>query len=353
MDWDFWMLSQDEMTYRMAAIPEKLLAWYDAGNRKLPWRDKPTPYRVWISEIMLQQTRVQAVLPYFERFIAALPDVQALSEVPDDQLMKLWEGLGYYSRAKNLKRAAKIIICEMDGVIPDTAEQLKLLPGIGEYTAGAIASIAYQRRTPAVDGNVLRVLARVFRNEADILNTGVKRHYRDLLTQMLPSRAGDFNQALMELGAVVCAPNGEPRCDACPLAAICIAHQDGCETALPVKAPKAKRKVEQHVLTLIICKNEILIKKRPESGVLAGLWAFYDMEHPEFFGMSVLREQELPHAKHIFTHIEWHMSARAIFVAERTQMPDGIWVTYSEIQNQYAIPTAYRAYTKLLPELLG
>lgn len=353
MDRDFWMLSQDEMTYRMAAIPQKLLSWYDAANRSLPWRDMPTPYRVWISEIMLQQTRVQAALPYFNRFVEAIPDVRALAEVPDDQLMKLWEGLGYYSRARNLKRAAQIIVREFDGVIPDTAEELKRLPGIGEYTAGAIASIAYQRRTAAVDGNVMRTIARVFRNEADILSAATKRQYRALLMEMMPDRPGDFNQALMELGALVCVPNGAPNCGACPIAALCIAHQEGCETALPVKAPKAPRRIEDQELTLIICKDAILLKKRPKSGVLAGLWAFYEMPDPEQAGMHVLSEKQLPRARHIFTHIEWRLRARAIYVAERRPAPDGVWATLSEIQSRYAIPSAYRAYTKLLPELLG
>ena len=215
------------MSIEKEEFQEKLLAWYKSGHRILPWRDDPTAYHVWISEIMLQQTRVEAVKPYYQRFMEVLPTVYDLKEISDEKLLKLWEGLGYYSRARNLKKAACKIVEEYDGKIPDTYEELISLPGIGDYTAGAILSIAYQKPYPALDGNVFRVLTRVFANPVDILSTKGKKEIRDLLLSILPtSDNSSFTQSLMELGAVVCIPSGEPHCHACPLKHMCIAHQN-------------------------------------------------------------------------------------------------------------------------------
>lgn len=352
MDFDFWQLPEEELTRRAAALPALLLRWYDAHHRTLPWRDAPTPYRVWVSEIMLQQTRVAAVLPYFDRFLRALPDIPALAHAPEEQLMKLWEGLGYYSRARNLQRAAVRVLEEYGGVLPGTAEALQTLPGIGEYTAGAIASIAFGQRVPAIDGNGLRVFARVFRNDADIASAKTRRQYRALAQTLLPERAGDFNQALMELGATVCLPNGAPHCDACPLAALCIAHEDGCEGAFPVKAKRTPRRVEQLALTLILCGDAVLLQRRPSAGLLAGLWAFCTLPDPQCAGFTVLHEAALPPARHIFTHVEWRMQARAITVAERLPLPGCVWATRADLRERYAIPSAYRAYTRALFSLL-
>ena len=195
-------------------IVKPLLAWYDKGRRILPWRESPTPYHVWVSEIMLQQTRVEAVKPYYDRFMQELPDIEALAKVDEEKLLKLWEGLGYYNRARNLKKSAEKIVIDYEGQMPDSYEELVKLTGIGSYTAGAIASIAFGKPYPAVDGNVLRILARLRLDERDILDAGVKRAVETELLQVIPKdRPGDFNQALMELGAVVCVPNGMPKCD--------------------------------------------------------------------------------------------------------------------------------------------
>lgn len=224
---------------RLKAMEKPLLSWYKNHARVLPWRENPEPYRVWISEIMLQQTRVEAVKPYFERFMAALPDTAALAAVPEDRLFKLWEGLGYYNRARNLKKAAGVIMEQYGGAIPASWEELKTLPGIGSYTAGAIASIAYGIPVPAVDGNVLRVISRVTGSREDILKQSVKKQMEELLLGVMPQEgAGSYNQALIEIGAIVCVPNGEPLCGECPMASVCVARRDGLTKEIPVKTPK-------------------------------------------------------------------------------------------------------------------
>ena len=228
---------------RLEQMVEPLLFWFSQSHRDLPWRREPSPYHVWVSEVMLQQTRVEAVRPYYERFLAALPTVQALAGCPQEQLLKLWEGLGYYSRARNLQRAAQEIVRCYNGQLPASCDLLKKLPGIGDYTAGAIASIAFDLPVPAVDGNVLRVLTRVLACPDDIALPATKEAFRQLLLPVEPTPgAGAFNQALMELGAVVCLPNSPPQCLVCPLQGLCLAHQQGRETDYPVKAPKKARR---------------------------------------------------------------------------------------------------------------
>ncbi len=264
---------------RLRAINGPLLAWYEEHARILPWREDASPYRVWISEIMLQQTRVEAVKPYFTRFLEAFPDVKALAAAPEDRLLKLWEGLGYYNRARNLKKAAGIIMERYGGRVPDTKEELLSLPGIGSYTAGAIASIAYGKPEPAVDGNVLRVLSRVLASREDVASAAVKRQFEEDLALTMPR--GDcsaFNQGLIEIGALVCLPNGEPRCGECPLRSVCLAARNGLTASIPYKAPKKPRRVEERTILLIESGDLVAIRKRPENGLLASMYEFPGLE---------------------------------------------------------------------------
>ncbi len=336
----------------------RLLSWYDSGRRILPWRENPTPYHVWVSEIMLQQTRVEAVKPYYDRFMRALPDIASLSGVPEDELLKLWEGLGYYSRARNLKRAAQIIMEEYGGNMPGEYDALLGLPGIGSYTAGAISSIAFGRREPAVDGNVLRVLARLKGDERDISLAGVRREIEKELRALMPGeRPGDFNQAMMELGATVCVPSGRPNCPACPLEGYCTAHFEGKELDYPRRTPKKARAVEEKTVLIIRDENRAALQKRPEKGLLAGMYEFPCMEghrsaqevldYLSRQGLSVLRIEPLKSSKHIFTHKEWHMIGYAVRVDELAQnrTPEQmIFVERQKARETYPIPSAYRAY---------
>ena len=309
-------------------IVEPLLKWYRENRRILPWREDPSPYHVWVSEIMLQQTRVEAVKSYYKRFIEALPDIKALALCPDDKLLKLWEGLGYYSRVKNMKKAAGEILSSYNGVLPKEPKQLKELSGIGDYTAGAIASIAYDVPVPAVDGNVLRVLSRVLCSEEDISLPATKNYFTQQLTAVEPSSgAGIFNQSLMELGATVCLPNGEPKCFLCPLRALCLARQEGKENLLPIKAPKKARRIEERTLFVFRItlqgKEYTLLHRRPSKGLLGGMWEFpalesccsvlqaqeYAEDLAQSLGLSVDSITPLKAHKHLFTHIEWHMTA--------------------------------------------
>lgn len=336
-------------------IVEPLLKWYGENARILPWRDDPTPYRVWISEIMLQQTRVAAVMPYYERFLRTLPNVAALAGVSDAELMKLWEGLGYYSRAHNLKKAANIIMDEYNGELPASFDTLLGLPGIGGYTAGAISSIAFNISMPAVDGNVLRVISRVTESRDDIMDSKVKQRMEKEIAAILPDgRVGDFNQSLMELGATVCLPNGDPLCKKCPLAFLCKAHKSGATTEIPVKAAKKKRRIEQKAVFVIVSGNEVALLQRPDTGLLAGLWEFPntqgapDPKVAENFlkehGITDYEISPLPNAKHIFTHIEWHMGGYLI----RTTGKSGCftWSGAEELKDTYALPSAFRVYLK-------
>ncbi|MCI1955399.1 MAG: A/G-specific adenine glycosylase [Oscillospiraceae bacterium] len=338
-------------------IVSPLLKWYKRNARSLPWRDDPTPYRVWISEIMLQQTRVEAVKPYFERFLREIPDVRALAEIPEGRLLKLWEGLGYYSRARSLKKAAGVLLEQYGGRLPASAEELKKLPGIGEYTAGAIASIAYGLPEPAVDGNVLRVAARLAASHRDVSAPGVKRELRESLRAVYPAgNAGAFTQSLMELGATVCLPNGAPLCGACPLAGLCEARRKGEEAALPVKAPKAERRKEDRTVFLILCGGAVAVRRRPETGLLAGLWEFPGVggalspERAENvlrgWGLSVGTMEPLPKAKHVFSHIEWRMTG--YFVRVPKTAAGFAWAEIPALFRDYAVPSAFRAHLKFL-----
>ena len=331
---------------RLKQALDALTAWYRAGHRDLPWRRTPEPYAVWVSEIMLQQTRVQAVIPYYERFMAALPSIPALAEAPEEQLLKLWEGLGYYSRVRNLQKAARVICREYGGEMPRTYAQLLELPGIGPYTAGAIASIACGQACPAVDGNVLRVLSRLFARDWDIKAQTVKRQAeREIEAAMPRDNPGDCNQALMELGAVVCLPNGAPLCERCPIAALCLAKQREMQQQLPVKTPKKVRPVESRVVCLLWKDGRIALRKRPQTGLLAGLWEFPNFLDGEDMqtqlGVTVTDVHPLRTAKHVFTHLEWHMTGVQAKTADSGYFT---WVTPQQLEQEIALPSAFRAY---------
>ena len=327
------------MTHEMARA---LLAWYERNKRDLPWRDRPSAYRTWVSEIMLQQTRAEAVKPYYLRFLAALPTVKDLADADDDRLLKLWEGLGYYSRARNLKRAAQVIMREHNGAIPSSPEALLKLPGIGLYTAGAIASIAYGVPVPAVDGNVLRVCARLFADPADIALEQTKRDVSARLLRAMPQdRPGDFNQALMELGACVCLPKS-PKCEACPLADHCLAHAQGRTADFPVRSPKKPRRVEERQLLILRFEDKLALRRRPPKGLLAGLW-----ELPEAFELPeelVLSREPAGRAVHIFTHIEWHMTAERVNLRRPSENAAFMWVTREQLEREYALPSAFAGF---------
>ena len=347
-------------TERLSDAATALLYWYPTAARKLPWREDPTPYHVWISEIMLQQTRVEAVKPYYARFLEVLPTPAALAEVSDDALNKLWQGLGYYTRARNLKKAAQVIVRDHGGELPRTYAELRALPGVGAYTAGAIASIAMGLPEPAVDGNVLRVVTRVLSDGADILKQTTKDRITALLRNVypkIPEDARTLTQALMELGATVCAPNGAPHCDTCPLADLCTAHKEGRETEFPKKTPKKARVIEERTVFLLVSDGRYAIGKRPERGLLAGLWEFPSADGvlsgkeallwAEKNGFSPAGEPEkLPQAVHIFTHREWHMTGWRIPTAS---IPEPyVSASREEIYDTYCIPSALRAYRMML-----
>ena len=336
-----------------------LLVWYRENARVLPWRSDPTPYGVWISEIMLQQTRVAAVLDYYRRFLAAATAVADLAAMPEDQLMKLWQGLGYYSRARNLQKAARQIMETHGGVFPNTYEEIRALSGVGDYTAGAISSIAFHLPVPAVDGNVLRVAARVCGDSSDITTPAMKRKVTQALAQIIPLEApGDFNQAMMELGATVCLPNGAPLCERCPAAPFCRAFQEGRTGELPVKAAKKARKVEVRTVYLLFCQGRVALRRRGPRGLLAGLWEYPNeladgTDWPASWGLDTVPLERLGAGKHIFTHIEWHMTAMGGELGS-ADLPEGwVWADRRELRDIYAIPNAFQSFAQVVADQLG
>ena len=346
----------DEQKLEQAIFP--LLQWYQENARVLPWRTDHSPYRVWVSEIMLQQTRVAAVIGYFERFMAALPTPRALAEVPEDELLKLWQGLGYYNRARNLQKAARQIVTDYGGKVPADYEEIRGLAGVGDYTAGAIASIAFGMPVPAVDGNVLRVVSRILGDSRDISQQATKNAVRELLLAVIPREApGQFNQALMELGAMVCLPNGAPLCEQCPVRELCTAHLEHRTAELPVKAAKKSRRVEQRQVWLIFRGGRVALRRRGKKGLLAGLW-----EYPNELdnGTNYLAQwkiasdaaEQVGAGKHIFTHIEWRMTAQAVY-AGTDALPEGwVWADRRELEQVYAVPNAFRSFEPAVLERL-
>lgn len=347
-----------------------LLYWYSKGHRDLPWRENPKGYNVWISEIMLQQTRVEAVKPYYARFMKELPDIKALSEVSEEKLLKLWEGLGYYNRARNLQKAAKIIREQYGGNMPPEWEELQKLPGIGSYTAGAISSIAFGRCVPAVDGNVLRIISRLTMDEEDITKEKTKKRIEKELREVIPKECpGDFNQALMELGATVCIPVGKPKCGNCPWETICQAHRQGKEEEFPKKERLKSRTIEAKTVLLIEDEQRYVLHKRAGKGLLAGMYEFPMLEghvgksrvlaYLKEIGMEILQIKKIESSKHIFSHKEWHMEA--YFIRTDELMPkekvlkqeQWILVDRKKAEKEYPLPSAFSTYAKYLNILQG
>ncbi len=355
---------------RLFSISKPLLKWYDKNRRILPWREDPTPYHVWVSEIMLQQTRVEAVKPYYRRFMEVLPDVESLAAAEEQRLLKLWEGLGYYSRVRNLQKAAIQVMEEYGGVMPNTYDELVKLKGIGSYTAGAIASIAYGQKVPAVDGNVLRVISRLCMDEELITEAKVKQRVEAELKEIMPAdRPGDFNQAMMEIGAMVCIPNGAPHCNECPLKEVCLAHENGLEEAFPKKAGKKPRTIEKKTILIIQDADKAAIRQRPDKGLLAGMYEFPSFDghktaeeiisYLSDSGLNPLRIRHLTDSKHIFTHKEWHMIGYQVRVdelaprAQNEETKDWLFIEPCETQEKYPIPSAFSAYVPYLNIKLG
>ena len=344
-------------TLEQLVVP--LLEWFEQHARALPWREDPTPYHVWVSEIMLQQTRVAAVLGYYDRFMQAVPTVEELAQLPEERLMKLWQGLGYYNRARNMQKAARQVMEQFGGVFPSRYEDIRTLAGVGDYTAGAIASIAFGVPVPAVDGNVLRVVSRITGDESDIGLASTKEWVRRQLEEILPVRMpGTFNQAMMELGATVCLPNGAPLCDQCPAREFCRARLEERTGELPVKSPKKERRIEDRIVFLIVRNGRIAVRRRPEKGLLAGLWEFPNEpapaeDAPERWQITGEQVSRAGTGKHIFSHVEWHMTAR-ILHAQGEELPSGwAWADRGELERRYAVPSAFACFERQVKELLG
>ena len=342
-------------------LTKPLLTWYRANARALPWRETRDPYPIWVSEIMLQQTRVAAVLGYYDRFLRAFPTVEALAAAGEEQLMKLWEGLGYYSRARNLQKAAKLVAAA--GAFPDTYEELLELPGIGEYTAAAIAAAAFGKREAAVDGNVLRVMTRLTDCHDDVADPKVKRRIRQQLEAVMPTEEADiriFSQATMELGATVCVPNGAPKCEVCPVRELCLGHARGTAELLPVKKAKKERRIEEKTVYLLLRDGKIALRKRGENGLLAGLWEFPNVEGAlteetapaavTVWGLTPKNWRRRLEAKHIFTHVEWHMTGYVLDVSG-DGVPEFLWADGEGLE-AHAVPSAFARYYEEAKELL-
>ena len=336
----------------LSLLPGALLPWYRENRRDLPWRQDREPYHVWLSEIMLQQTRVEAVKGYYTRFLEALPTISHLAACDDDTLNKLWEGLGYYSRVRNLKKAANVIMAEYGGQFPGEYAAVRALPGIGDYTAGAICSICFDLPTPAVDGNVLRVISRLTDDATPVDLPARKKAVQADLTPIYIKEAGDLTQALMELGATLCGPNRKPDCSSCPCCSFCLARARGSAESLPVKLPKRQRKQEDRTVFILSCDGRYALRKRASSGLLAGLWEFPNISGaltPEA-ALDTLKNWDLHprelirklERKHIFTHIQWDMTGYYIEVTG----PAGqfTWLTAEQIETASALPTAFRQF---------
>ena len=338
------------MKTKLKEIVQPIVKWYQAQEKTLPWKQDKDPYHVWISEIMLQQTRIEAVKKYYIRFMEQLPTIQDVANTSEEQLLKLWEGLGYYSRVRNIKKAAIQIMQENQGKMPTNYKELLKMPGIGDYTAGAIASISYGEKVPAVDGNVLRVISRILASKENVLLPETKKDITNQLQEIMPGEAGDFNEGLMELGEKICIPNATPICNKCPIQKYCTAYKENLTTEIPVRIKKQKRKIERRTVFILSYKNKIAINKRPKTGILANLYEFPNV-------LGEVTEQEIPQilkqwniqfknlkmkksAKHIFTHIEWDMVAYEIEVKNKNTI--WTWVTEQEMENQYPLQTAFK-----------
>lgn len=345
---------------------DQLLSWFYANKRDLPWRERPDAYCVWVSEIMLQQTRVEAVKPYYKRFLEKYPDVLALADAKEEELLKYWEGLGYYNRVRNMQKAALQVKEMCGGTMPTEYDVLIELSGIGPYTAGAVASIAGNEKVPAVDGNVLRIMTRLNGDYSNISEPATTKAIRDELMECMPDKPGDFNQALMELGATVCLPNGEPKCEECPWKSACKARKQGIISELPVKNKPQKRKVEERTLILLSGSKGIALRKRPAKGLLAGMYEIPALqgyveetevlEYVKSIGYHPLHIQQLEDHIHIFSHIEWHMKAFMLRIDEisdsmkKDERNDFFFVEKEEIMVKYPLPSAFAPYRKYIEQ---
>ena len=348
--------SCDKRIQKLEEAAGLLIAWFRQNGRSLPWRESRDPYRILVSETMLQQTRIETVLRYYEPFISRWPDIKALAAAGEDEVLKAWEGLGYYSRARNLKKAAEVCAAEYNGRLPETAAGLQKLPGVGEYTAGAVASLAFGEAVPAVDGNVLRILARFWADERDILQTAVKKEMTALLRKALEKipHPGLFNEALMELGEVVCLPGGRPLCRRCPWKESCEALRRGVEEDLPLRGAPKPRRIQKKTVLLLTWNGRVALEKRPEKGLLAGLYGFpmqdgaLDRADVRAFldSYGAGRSQICPagEAVHVFTHVEWHMHAYRI--ETETPLPDFVYADEEELRQRYALPSAFKYFTE-------
>ena len=345
---------------RLREAVEPVIQWYRENHRDLPWRNTRDPYRIWVSEIMLQQTRVEAVKRYYERFLSELPTVKELAEVPEDRLMKLWEGLGYYNRVRNMQKAARQVMEEYGGEFPHTYDTIRSLAGIGNYTAGAVSSFAFGIPKPAVDGNVLRVLSRILASEEDIMKACVRSWMERAVEEVIPEQnASDFNQGLIELGALICVPNGDPRCRECPAAGLCLAREKGIQTRLPVKAKAKARRIEKRTVLIFRDARGVAIRKRPSRGLLAGLYELPNVEghltgrqaadYGKSIGLMPVRVRKLEEAKHIFSHVEWHMIGYEMLVdeLEKSCGAEMIFAKKEELETVYSIPSAFESYMNL------
>ena len=326
-------------------ITKAFISYYDEYKRDLPWRKTKDAYKIWISEIMLQQTRVEAVKGYYERFITTLPTLTSLAEVDDDTLMKLWQGLGYYSRARNLKKCAEICVNEYNGELPITYDELVNLPGIGKYTAGAITSIAYNQRKSAVDGNVMRVFARLFDIHDNILKEKTKEQFITLVDEYVDDeRPGDFNQSIMDFANDLCIANGTPACEKCPLKDYCQAYQNNTVMMLPSREKKVSKKEELHTVIILRYRNEVYLQKRPKSGLLANMYEFtnfttaLNVEDIEKMFINVESLRYIGELKNVFSHLIWYISVYEVYVNDKPSL-DGIWVKEKEIEEVISLPT--------------
>lgn len=348
--------------FQVFGFHQDLLAWYDSQKRDLPWRQNRDPYRIWVSEIMLQQTRVETVKPYYENFMAKFPTVEALADAPEEEVLKAWEGLGYYSRARNLQAAAREVKVTYGGTVPDTLDEIIKLKGIGSYTAGAILSIAYERLEPAVDGNVMRVFSRLLYMTDDIAKPATKTKFEHVVKQTIPpGRAGDFNQALMELGATVCTPRN-PQCLTCPVFDYCLARREGVQDELPIKGKAKAPKPVSYVVAVISKGDQYLINKRPSQGLLAGLWEFpmaeesADLEDQEVlerflareYGLEVQSMKYIGNVQHTFSHLHWNLDVYHVeYVSGDITSISAQFVTKDELE-QYAFSVAHNKIRGML-----
>ena len=355
-----------EKAHTLDEITEPVVEWYCANKRDLPWRNNPTPYHVWVSEIMLQQTRVEAVKPFYARFLKELPDIKSLAEAEEDKILKLWEGLGYYNRVRNMQKSAQQVMEIHGGEFPADYEAIRNLTGIGNYTAGAISSFAFGIPKPAVDGNVLRVISRITENYDDIMKASVRTRVEKELEEIIPEKsASDFNQGLIELGAIVCVPNGAPKCEECPVAHLCKAKANGTQLELPVKSKAKARKIEKKTIFIFKDGENVAIRKRPAKGLLASLYELPNveghlsekeaLEYSQKIGLAPLHIKELGEAKHIFSHVEWHMIGYAIKVdeLEKSCTEKMLFIHPEEVENEYPIPAAFEKYAKCVNVILG